>query len=174
MIFAKNNQTMEYSEKSTMRNWLWVIAPTLFTVIVVLLIVTKPAERTVLEHLTHFESINIYLILIIFFLFLFIRLEWTLNSDGFQYRFIPFILKYRKIPFNEIKDATVREISPLKDFGGWGLRKNKNLGSAYTTKGKIILHIHTISGKKINVTVTNTESTKKILKDLNIPESPTT
>ncbi len=163
---------MEYSEKSTMRNWLWFIVPSLITVIVVLLIVAKPAERSIVDHLTHFESINIYLLLLVLTMFLITRLEWTLNSDGFQYRFIPFILKYRKIPFNEIKDATVREISPLKDFGGWGLRKNKNLGNAYTTTGKIILHIHTVSGKKINVTVTNTELAKKILVDLNIPESP--
>jgi hypothetical protein len=84
----------------------------------------------------------------------------------------PFILKTRTIPFQEIKDATVREISPLKDFGGWGLRKSKKLGNAYTTTGKTILHIHTVSGQKINVTVTNSDKAKKILKDLNISESP--
>ncbi len=172
MIFAKNNKTMEYSEKSTMRNWLWFVIPTLITTIAILIIVTVPPDRTIFEHLKHFDSINIYLLVLIIALFFSIRLEWKLNSNEFEYRYFPFILKSRKIPFQEIKDASVREISPLKDFGGWGLRKSKKLGSAYTTTGKIILHIHTVSGQKINVTVTNSEMAKKILEELKIPESP--
>jgi len=172
MIFAKNIKTMEYSEKSTMRNWLWFVIPSLITTIAILIIVTVPPDRTIFEHLKHFDSINIYLLVLVIALFFSIRLEWKLNANGFEYRYFPFILKTRTIPFQEIKDATVREISPLKDFGGWGLRKSKKLGNAYTTTGKTILHIHTVSGQKINVTVTNSDKAKKILKDLNISESP--
>lgn len=172
MIFAKNIKTMEYSEKSTMRNWLWFVIPSLITTIAILIIVTVPPDRTIFEHLKHFDSINIYLLVLVIALFFSIRLEWKLNSNGFEYRYFPFILKTRIIPFQEIKDASVTEISPLKDFGGWGLRKSKKLGNAYTTTGKTILHIHTFSGQKINVTVTNSDKAKKILKDLDISESP--
>jgi hypothetical protein len=49
----------------------------------------------------------------------------------------------------------------LKEFGGWGLRYGK-LGTAYTTRGRYILHIAQKTGKPINLTILNPESLMKI------------
>ncbi len=41
-------------------------------------------------------------------------------------------------------------INPLKEFGGWGFRYGK-LGQAFTTTGRMIIHIETTKGQKLNL-----------------------
>jgi membrane protein YdbS with pleckstrin-like domain len=71
---------------------------------------------------------------------------------GFQYRFTSaaveiraFGLLLRRIPLSQIKDFKAETVSPLTDFGGWGI---KGLGSttAYIWGGKTALHIKTYTG----------------------------
>ena len=50
----------------------------------------------------------------------------------------------------------IMRINPLKEFGGWGFRYGK-LGQAFTTTGRMIIHIETTSGQKLNFSVENTE-----------------
>lgn len=71
---------------------------------------------------------------------------------GFVYRFTSaaveiraFGLLLRRIPLSQIKEFNAEAVSPLTDFGGWGI---KGFGSttAYIWGGKSALHIKTYTG----------------------------
>lgn len=81
-----------------------------------------------------------------------IRLIWTIDENGFSFRYHPFVNKIRKHPFSEIESITYEKINPLTDFGGWGLRYSKKYGKAYTTQGNHVLRITFKSGKILNFT----------------------
>jgi len=62
-------------------------------------------------------------------------------------------------------------INPLKEFGGWGLRYGK-LGTAYTTRGRYILHIAQKTGKPINLTIAAPTDFVKAIAQQNWPITP--
>jgi hypothetical protein len=93
------------------------------------------------------------MLLLILFLAFFssVKLSWSIKSDGFTYRFFPFNLKVRHFDIHDITHVEVLEISPIREFGGWGLRFGK-LGKAFTTHGNHILHLELRDGSKLNFT----------------------
>ncbi|MBN1636816.1 MAG: hypothetical protein JW920_09895 [Deltaproteobacteria bacterium] len=62
------------------------------------------------------------------------RLETRVRSDGIYLRFIPWQRTFRKIALDDLHVAQVRNYRPLLEFGGWGIRKNRQ-GRAYTISG---------------------------------------
>ena len=104
-----------------------------------------------------FVSIAVFL----FFIFIgfVLRLKWTISSEAFSYKYNPIYNKWRKIPLTEMKTMSVMKINPIKEFGGWGFRYGK-LGQAFTTTGRMIIHIETIRGQKLNFSVENVEKTE--------------
>jgi hypothetical protein len=90
-------------------------------------------------------------------LFIFaIKLHVTINTEGITYKYPPFHIKPKQMPWANIESAELMKINPLKEFGGWGLRYGK-LGAAYTTRGRYILHIVQKTGKPINLTIAQPE-----------------
>jgi hypothetical protein len=95
-------------------------------------------------------------------LFIFsIKLKITIDTKGITYQYPPFHNKPTTLPWENIETVELLKINPLKEFGGWGLRYGK-LGTAYTTRGRYILHIVQKTGKPINLTILNPESLMKI------------
>lgn len=64
-----------------------------------------------------------------------LRLQTRVADDELQYRYYPFHIRWRTIGFDEIKKVKFTEYSGLKEFGGWGIRRNRR-GRAYTVAGK--------------------------------------
>lgn len=52
------------------------------------------------------------------------KLEIIITDEGIRYRFLPFIRKERLIKPSEIESWTVEKYSPLKSYGGYGIRKS--------------------------------------------------
>jgi hypothetical protein len=95
-------------------------------------------------------------------LFIFsIKLKITIDQKGITYKYPPFRNKPTTLPWENIETVELLKINPLKEFGGWGLKYGK-LGTAYTTRGRYILHIAQKTGKPINLTILNPESLMKI------------
>ncbi len=69
-------------------------------------------------------------------LFRFLTLETIINEEGISYRFRPFQRKPKVIKTEDILRFDVKKYSPLKDYGGWGIRYGsaKN-GRAYNVSG---------------------------------------
>jgi hypothetical protein len=69
-------------------------------------------------------------------LFRILTLETTINDDGIHYRFKPFQRKPRVIKTEDIQRFEVKKYSPLKDYGGWGIRTGSfGRGKAYNVSG---------------------------------------
>ena len=83
------------------------------------------------------NEINMYYVLIgiaipvLFYLF---ELRLKVNKDGLHYQFFPFHLKFHAIKMEEIESFKAMEYSPLKEYGGWGIKYGFK-GKAYNVSG---------------------------------------
>jgi hypothetical protein len=72
------------------------------------------------------------------------------RSDGFYYRFSPFINKLRRIPIEQIASAEVKKYSPLLEYGGWGVRRSPfRRTTAYNISGTKGVLITLKTGRRI-------------------------
>jgi hypothetical protein len=91
-----------------------------------------------------------------------IKLRTRIDDEGVHFRMNVFQWKERTIPWPEIDRIYVRQYSPLKEYGGWGIRKGKN-GWAYTLSGKYGIQIGKKDGKEIMIGTRQPESAKEYL-----------
>ena len=145
------NEKLIYAESLNCKKWSYYLMP----IALLPLIIEFFRDQITLDII--FVSIAVFL----FFLAIGfgLRLKWTISSEAFSYKYNPIYNKWRKIPQAEIKTMSVMKINPIKEFGGWGYRYGK-LGQAFTTTGRMIIHIETIKGQKLNFSVENVEKTE--------------
>lgn len=83
------------------------------------------------------NEINGYHVLIglaIPLLFYLIELRIKVNEDGLHYQFFPFHIKSHTIKLEDIEKFKATEYSPLKEYGGWGIKYGFK-GKAYNVSG---------------------------------------
>jgi hypothetical protein len=69
-------------------------------------------------------------------LFWHMRLETHIDDEGIHYRFKPFQKKFKTIKPADIIRYEVKKYSPIKDYGGWGIRFGSTAkGNAYNVRG---------------------------------------
>lgn len=106
----------------------------------------------------------------IILLFVLLKLETRITTDGIYYRLFPFTLRFRRIPFNEIRSYFIRKYNPITEYGGWGIRFSmKREGIAYTVSGTMGLQIYLNSGKKILIGTLQPDALISVLNNL-IPD----
>lgn len=93
------------------------------------------------------------------FFFYSLKLITEVRGDGIYFRFFPFHLSFKKLPFKNIERYEVRTYSPIKDYGGWGIRYGLK-GKAYTTSGN----------RGVLLEFTDREKTKTIMLGSKRPE----
>ena len=97
------------------------------------------------------NEINGYHVLIglaIPLLFYFFELRIKVNEDGFHYQFFPFHIKSHTIKLEDIEKFKAMEYSPLKEYGGWGIRYGFK-GKAYNVSGNLGVKVHLTNGRNI-------------------------
>ncbi len=99
-------------------------------------------------------------------LFRTIRLETTIDATGVSYRLFPFQLKRRQKSWDEIDRIFVREYSPLKEYGGWGMRHTFTRGTAYNVSGNMGLQLVLRNNKKILIGTIKPDEANSVLKTL--------
>ncbi len=62
------------------------------------------------------------------------NLTTEVRDDGIYYRFFPFHLSFHKIAVEDIISYEMRRYSPIKEYGGWGIRYGRK-GRAYNVSG---------------------------------------
>jgi hypothetical protein len=135
----------------------WITLPILSITMLISLVLGMQKEGSHWSDLSFEDLINpalpaLIVVPLFCFLLFIMKLTWTLNDNGFYYRYRPFIMKTRFLPADDIESVTLEKINPLRDFGGWGLRYSRKYGKAYTTQGNHVLRIRLKSGAIINVT----------------------
>ena len=146
------NTYVLYHETQHFRQvWLWLLVlgisgVTLYAMVQQLIPGTpfgdNPASDTVL------------VIIVIVFGFIFpvffyiVNLTTEVRDDGLYYRFFPFHLTFRKIAWEDIKSCEARTYSPLREYGGWGIRWGAK-GKAYNTAGNRGVQLELTNGSRI-------------------------
>lgn len=46
------------------------------------------------------------------------------RSDGFYYRFSPFVNRLKRIPIEQIASTEAKKFNPILNYGGWGIRRS--------------------------------------------------
>ncbi len=91
-----------------------------------------------------------------------ISLRTKVLADGIVYRFSPFHLKNRFIPFSDIQKCNVREYSPLKEYGGWGIRYGLS-GKCYNISGNKGLQLYLKNGRKLMIGTRRAAELEKVI-----------
>lgn len=97
-------------------------------------------------------------------LFYVIRLKTHIDEKGITYRFVPFHRKPITIPWRDIKSCEVRKYSPLKEYGGWGLKYGLKGGKAVNVKGNMGIQLLLHSGKKILIGTQKPKAAKQTIR----------
>lgn len=92
------------------------------------------------------------------------KLITVIKRDGIYVKFRPLLYKERFIPFETIEKYAVRKYSPVKEYGGWGVRYGKfGRGRAYNVKGKIGLQLWLKAGKKLLIGTQRPEAIERAM-----------
>tara|TARA_B100001758_G_C18405636_1_gene611866 strand:- start:2361 stop:2813 length:453 start_codon:yes stop_codon:yes gene_type:complete len=115
--------------------WLWMI---LFISLV--LPIAADAQNT---------PILFFVIAFLILLFVYLmQLRVSVNRDGIYYQFSPFHLKVHHIKIAEIENIQPVTYSPIKDYGGWGIKRVYK-GKAYNIKGNKGVRVELKNGSHI-------------------------
>jgi len=83
-------------------------------------------------------------------LFYLLHLKTEVRGDGLYYRFFPFHLSVQRIPLEDLKSFEARTYSPLREYGGWGIRWGAG-GKAYNVAGKRGVQLELAGGQRITI-----------------------
>ncbi|MDJ1483145.1 hypothetical protein QNI16_21790 [Cytophagaceae bacterium YF14B1] len=128
-----------FSEKQYFRQWwLWLI----------LIFLNGIALYKLVSQTTENNFIPIVIQTILTILFLILRLETQIKSDGIYVRFFPFHLQFKHYTWNSLSKIFVRSYSPIGEYGGWGIRgirKNR----AFNISGNEGLQLEFLDHKRL-------------------------
>lgn len=98
-------------------------------------------------------------------LFILLRLDTQITPEGIYIRFFPFDSKYKHYHWNDIAKAYIRKYSPIREYGGWGLRFLGLFGKgiAYNVSGNIGLQLELTNKKKILIGTNKPADLKEVL-----------
>jgi hypothetical protein len=100
-------------------------------------------------------------------LFRILTLETIIDNDGVQYRFRPFQRKPKVIKPEDILSFAVKQYSPLKDYGGWGVRLGSfGRGKAYNVSGNQGVLFDLKNGKKFMLGTQKPSEIRSVLEKL--------
>jgi hypothetical protein len=97
------------------------------------------------------NDVNINYVLIGFFipfLFYLFELRLKVNAEGLHFQFFPFHFKSHIIKMADIEKFKAMEYSPLKEYGGWGIKYGFK-GKAYNVSGNKGVKIFLNNGTNI-------------------------
>ncbi len=78
-----------------------------------------------------------------------LKLVTEVRTDGLYVRFLPFHLRFIKFPASDIRNCELIVYSPIRRFGGWGIRWNWSGERAYTMNGNEAVEIRLTSGEVV-------------------------
>lgn len=88
--------------------------------------------------------------IMVFVVYLFYRLELIVEIKNTELliHFSPLVK--RRIPLSEIQKCEAREYRPIREFGGWGIRRSwRGKGKAYNVKGKKGVQLELKNGESL-------------------------
>lgn len=128
-----------------MQWWLWV------PVMMIDIFVTGYSGLTIIQKGISFGALFPVIFLLCFTIAAFsLTLETEIRQDGIYIRFFPFQLSYHHYSWQHIRHISVRQYSPIREYGGrgfrgtgknqaWNVSGNKGLQLELTDRRKILI-----------------------------------
>ncbi|HRG67359.1 MAG: hypothetical protein JNL65_09655 [Saprospiraceae bacterium] len=105
--------------------------------------------------------------ILIIILFLISKLETEINELGVSYKFYPFHLSKKTIPWESIDKAYIRKYNPITEYGGWGFRLGLfGKGRALNMSGNMGLQLELKDGKKLLIGTQKFEELEQLLQKI--------
>ena len=94
------------------------------------------------------------------------KLKTRVSEKGLHYQFFPIHLKERLIAFEDIESFKARTYSPMKEFGGWGIRYGFE-SKAYNVSGEQGVQIVLKNERKVLFGSQNHKQLEKAMRQAN-------
>lgn len=95
------------------------------------------------------------------------KLVTRIAEEGIYVRFTPFHFKEKFYAWDSLSACYVRTYSPLKEYGGWGIKYGFNgQGLVYNVAGNVGLQLHFKEGEAVLIGTQKGEEIKKVLASL--------
>lgn len=134
--------------------WLWLIIVFTLLAIIVPLVNAITEEQAQLNssdtaRLIIYGALAVLLLTTVLIVMLFIKLKTKITGNGIYVTYFPFVRKWKKFPVQEINKYEIRRYRAMLEYGGYGMKKRRKAGEAYSISGKIGLQLYLKNGKKI-------------------------
>lgn len=109
--------------------------------------------------------LSIIFALILIYLFKFSYMKININTNGFEYRYIPFHRSVKHILPKDVNNYEIVDVRPIIDYGGWGIRYGlSGKGKGYVFAGNKGVRFTLRNNKKILFTTENADELEIALK----------
>jgi hypothetical protein len=140
--------------------WLWLVLLVSWGALIYAL-ATAPDQSTI----SHIISYGLGMLLPL--LFWQMRLTTRIETEGIYVRFFPFHFKEKFYAWNSISACYVRDYSPLKEYGGWGIKYSFNgNGLVYNVAGSVGLQLNFKDGDPVLIGTQKGEEIKTKLVEM--------
>lgn len=162
------NSTVLFSERQRFTQWwLWVIliginSIALFGFFKQIIFGQTFGDRPMSNY-----GLVIFLICMVLFVLFFIKmgLKTQITQEGIAIQFIPFHSKFTHYKWSDISRIYIRKYSPLKEFGGWGIRYGSD-GMAYNVSGNMGIQLEFFDKRKILIGTNKPEEVQKVIQSI--------
>ena len=82
-------------------------------------------------------------------MFLLLKLETEVRTDGLYVRYLPFHIHFKRFGREDLSEYYARRYKPIMEYGGWGIRYSLRNGKAYNVSGNRGVQLVLGNGKKL-------------------------
>lgn len=162
------DQEILYSEKQRFRQW-WIWVLILPTPVICLWGTIQQIILGIPFGNAPANDLFLILIAVVFGvglpLFLYVAgLDTEVTASEVRIRFRPIHRNWVRYFFNQIEDVQVHIYSPIRDYGGWGIRYGK-LGKAYNVSGNAGVLVTLKNGSRVLVGSGRSEILSRVISD---------
>ena len=97
------------------------------------------------------------------YLFTKIELITQITNEGIAIKFSPFHRQFKFFKWSEISKCYIRTYSPLKDYGGWGI-KYGSLGIVYNVSGNQGIQLEFLDNRNILIGTNKPDEVNAVLR----------
>ncbi len=135
--------------------WIWLLS--------FVLVLHSALFVRVLSHNLVMGLIGLIIPALVLVLFIFSVLMVKIDKDTISYKYSPYHFKFYAIQWNDVLHWELRTYDALGDYGGWGFRRSRSHGKAYTIRGDWGLQLELKNGKEVLIGIGKKEELEQFL-----------
>lgn len=99
-------------------------------------------------------------------LFVLLKLETEVRSDGLYIRYFPFHINFKRFTTENLSRYYARKYKPLLEYGGWGIRCSLRKGKAYNVSGNKGVQLVFKNGKQLLIGSQRAEELEQAIRSI--------